>query len=139
VSSELPDNNPSNNVSVLVTPVDQGGCPAAPTASDTILLLQGRLSVQAAWSRSAISAQGFAVSDHAGYFYFADNQRIDVVVQVQDSCATTGQMLVSVLGASGAIATVRVTDNATGAVWTSTHLRGGGAFNPRSGALACAP
>lgn len=140
VSSELPDNNPSNNVAVVVTPVDQSQCPSAPSSSATVALGKGRFLVNANWRNPgarATPAQGLALSDAAAYFWFVDSQRVDLVVQVEDACATTGTFHVSVLGATQLPARVRVVDTATGAVWTSVHTQGAKPFQPSTGELAC--
>lgn len=96
------------------TPV-VGGC----TPSDQVLCLnEDRFRVEAFWQTTGERQPATAVplTTDTGYFWFFDEQNVEVVIKVLDACSTFGRFWVFSTGLTDVGVTVVVTDTETGEV-----------------------
>lgn len=100
---------------------------AACTPSDTTLCLNAdRYKVEADWRTTTSSGVGHAVELTAdtGYFWFFNDDNVEVVVKVLEACGVNARYWVFAAGLTNVEVTLRVTDTKSGTVRTYTNPLG---------------
>ena len=100
---------------------------SAACAGDGLCLAQGRFAVTADWRTSDGQfggGQPRPLSDASGTFWFFHPENTELVVKVIDACSYNGRRWVYAAGLTDVEVTLRVRDEATGAVKTYTNPQG---------------
>jgi hypothetical protein len=118
-------------------------CPAAGTdaAPGALSLASGRLRVQVSARNRAgagVALQGTALGEGGGYFWSGGRGNVELAVKVSGNCARGGRLRVQLGGMTALGLSVRVTDVASGQVWTMQHAAGD-LFLPATAAFLCNP
>jgi hypothetical protein len=103
----------------------------------TLCLNSTRFKVSVAWQSTTASGNGTAISmtSETGYFWFFDNNNVELVVKVLDGRAVNGHIWVFAAGMTNVRTVLTVTDTQTGTVKTYTNPQGT-AFQPVQDTLA---
>ena len=99
--------------------------PAA--AASELLLNDGRFRVEITWATSngnSDSGTPVQLTPDTGYFWFFDDDNVEVVVKVLDGCEVNGRYWVFAGGLTNVATQIRVTDTRTGAQKTYTNPQG---------------
>ena len=96
---------------------------ACVAGGSTLCLDHGRFKVTATWRRGRTTspAQGVAVSDISGYFYFTDSSNLELTVKVLNVCGGNGYHWFFAGGMTNLRVDITVTDTRTGATKTYTN------------------
>ena len=108
---------------LLTAPVT-GTCTPGPTR---LCLQDGRFAVEARWKAQGQEGTGQAVplaGGDTGYFWFFDQNNVEVVLKVLDGRPVTGKFWVFYGALSDVEYTLTVTDTETGKVKTYTNPKG---------------
>jgi hypothetical protein len=103
----------------------------------TLCLNSTRFKVSVAWQSTTASGNATAISmtSDTGYFWFFDNQNVELVVKVLDGRGINGHIWVFAAGMTNVRTVLTVTDTQTGTVKTYTNPQGT-AFQPVQDTLA---
>ncbi|MCP4655583.1 MAG: hypothetical protein GY856_09215 [bacterium] len=105
------------SLDALLTELNQGPRPGAVRAAE-LTLNQDRFRVRATWNDFTGNtgvAQGVKLTDQTGYFWFFDEDNVELVVKVLDACADPyNKFWVFAAGLTNVEVTITVTDTLTG-------------------------
>lgn len=116
-STAFPDYS-ALGVRAKFTPVTAGTCTPSSTA---LCLNNGRFRVQATFRTAqgqTGNAQAFKLTDETGYFWFFNQQNVEVVTKVLNGCGFNNRYWVFAAGLTNVRVDMTVTDTATGATRT---------------------
>jgi hypothetical protein len=114
-----------------------GGASPCVSGAATLCLNSTRFKASVAWQSTTASGNGTAISmtSETGYFWFFDNNNVELVVKVLDGRTVNGHIWVFAAGMTNVRTVLTVTDTQTGTVKTYTNPQGT-AFQPVQDTLA---